>query len=75
MRRGITCSVFLGEVGVLGILRASQKSSASQPVRYPCLVRGVDSGIRLCVLGPFPLFCSFTGVSSSNDEGLERQMN
>ena len=41
--KGITLSFFFCAVGVPGICRTSQKSSASRPERYPCRVSGVDS--------------------------------
>lgn len=41
--KGITFNLFLADVGVSGMPRAVQKSSANRPERYPCLVSGVDS--------------------------------
>lgn len=51
---GITQSVFLIEVGVCGVARATQKSSANLPDLYPCLVIGAESRVRLtCFPLPF----------------------
>lgn len=50
MRMGMTWSVFLGDDKIFGGLRAGQKSSASQPERYPWLVIRAKS--RILVFSP-----------------------
>lgn len=48
----MTRKVFLCEFGVSGTFRATQKSSASLPDRYPCRVIGVEYDLPTCF--PFP---------------------
>ena len=50
--KGITLSFFLGVVGVPGICKTSQKSSARRPERYPCRVSGAES---VSLVFPFSL--------------------
>lgn len=75
MRKGIIQSLFLCAVGMLGMPRAVQKSSANWPERYPCLVMGANSpvftfSLPLSVAGSPSAFLSlqtnvFVGVDIS----------
>lgn len=51
IRKGVTCNVLRVDVGVLGMLKATQKSSAKRLDRKPFLVMGVESDtFGVCVL-------------------------
>lgn len=70
--KGMTYRVFRVEMGVLGVIRVTQKSSTSLLVRYPCRVMGVESRILACL--HFPDSLAFDGCDVSSVVGFERQM-
>ena len=76
----MTCRVLRVDGGVLGGFIVVQKSSASHPILYPCLVIGIESGALVtdlpsaspplsgwsyCSIGGFDLQTKWVGVGLS----------